>query len=181
MTPRSRASGLAATVAASKRFIGPSAESAVAGRMAPVKTTGLPGGRTRSRKKADSSMVSVPWVMTTPSTSSRVRAAWVARARPSQWLKGMNLQKIADDLKIEIAESKSELKPKRLAKRLKIIEAFIHSGNKPEWMIMTEIPVIPPDLRPLVPLDGGRFATSDLNDLYRRVINRNNRLKRLME
>jgi DNA-directed RNA polymerase subunit beta' len=96
-------------------------------------------------------------------------------------LKGMNLQKIADDLKIEIAESKSELKPKKLAKRLKIIEAFIHSGNKPEWMILTEVPVIPPDLRPLVPLDGGRFATSDLNDLYRRVINRNNRLKRLME
>ncbi len=96
-------------------------------------------------------------------------------------LKGMNLQKIADGLKIEIAESKSELKPKRLAKRLKIIEAFMHSGNKPEWMILTEVPVIPPDLRPLVPLDGGRFATSDLNDLYRRVINRNNRLKRLME
>jgi DNA-directed RNA polymerase subunit beta' len=96
-------------------------------------------------------------------------------------LKGMNLQKIADGLKVEIAESKSELKPKRLAKRLKIIEAFMHSGNKPEWMILTEVPVIPPDLRPLVPLDGGRFATSDLNDLYRRVINRNNRLKRLME
>ena len=98
-----------------------------------------------------------------------------------EMLKGMNLQKIAEDLKVEIAESKSELKPKRLAKRLKIIEAFIHSGNKPEWMILTEVPVIPPDLRPLVPLDGGRFATSDLNDLYRRVINRNNRLKRLME
>ncbi|MGO8832343.1 MAG: DNA-directed RNA polymerase subunit beta' [Roseiarcus sp.] len=96
-------------------------------------------------------------------------------------LKGMNLAKIAEDLKVEIAESKSELKPKRLAKRLKIIEAFMHSGNKPEWMILTEVPVIPPDLRPLVPLDGGRFATSDLNDLYRRVINRNNRLKRLME
>ena len=96
-------------------------------------------------------------------------------------LKGMNLVKIAEDLKVEIAESKSELKPKRLAKRLKIIEAFMHSGNKPEWMILTEVPVIPPDLRPLVPLDGGRFATSDLNDLYRRVINRNNRLKRLME
>ena len=96
-------------------------------------------------------------------------------------LKGMNLQKIAEDLKVEIAQSKSELKPKRLAKRLKIIEAFMHSGNKPEWMILTEVPVIPPDLRPLVPLDGGRFATSDLNDLYRRVINRNNRLKRLME
>src|ERR1700678_2352149 len=96
-------------------------------------------------------------------------------------LKGMNLSKIAEDLKVEIAQSKSELKPKRLAKRLKIIEAFMHSGNKPEWMILTEVPVIPPDLRPLVPLDGGRFATSDLNDLYRRVINRNNRLKRLME
>ena len=96
-------------------------------------------------------------------------------------LKGMNLAKIAEDLKVEISESKSELKPKRLAKRLKIIEAFMHSGNKPEWMILTEVPVIPPDLRPLVPLDGGRFATSDLNDLYRRVINRNNRLKRLME
>ena len=98
-----------------------------------------------------------------------------------EMLKGMNLQKIADDLKVEISQSKSELKPKRLAKRLKIIEAFMHSGNKPEWMILTEVPVIPPDLRPLVPLDGGRFATSDLNDLYRRVINRNNRLKRLME
>ena len=98
-----------------------------------------------------------------------------------EMLKGMNLQKIAEDLKVEIAQSKSELKPKRLAKRLKIIEAFMHSGNKPEWMILTEVPVIPPDLRPLVPLDGGRFATSDLNDLYRRVINRNNRLKRLME
>ena len=98
-----------------------------------------------------------------------------------EMLRGMNLEKIAEELKIGIAESKTELKPKRLAKRLKIIEAFMHSGNKPEWMILTEIPVIPPDLRPLVPLDGGRFATSDLNDLYRRVINRNNRLKRLVE
>src|SRR6266480_1789591 len=79
------------------------------------------------------------------------------------------------------AESTSELKPKKLAKRLKLIEAFIQSGNKPEWMILKVVPVIPPDLRPLVPLDGGRFATSDLNDLYRRVINRNNRLKRLIE
>src|SRR6202041_843044 len=96
-------------------------------------------------------------------------------------LKGMNLSKIAEDLKVEIAQSKSELKPKRLAKRLKIIGAFMHSGNNPEWVILNEVPVIPPDLRPLVPLDGGRFATSDLNDLYRRVINRNNRLKRLME
>src|SRR5262249_58480367 len=70
---------------------------------------------------------------------------------------------------------------KKLAKRLKLIEAFVQSHNKPEWMILTVVPVIPPDLRPLVPLDGGRFATSDLNDLYRRVINRNNRLKRLIE
>ena len=96
-------------------------------------------------------------------------------------LKGLDLEKTAVDLRQEIAESTSELKPKKLAKRLKVVEAFIESGNKPEWMILTVVPVIPPELRPLVPLDGGRFATSDLNDLYRRVINRNNRLKRLME
>ncbi len=85
------------------------------------------------------------------------------------------------DLRAEIGETDSDIKKKKLAKRLKLIEAFIESGNKPEWMILTHVPVIPPDLRPLVPLDGGRFATSDLNDLYRRVINRNNRLKRLIE
>jgi len=96
-------------------------------------------------------------------------------------LKGLDLGRIAADLRVEIAESTSELKPKKLAKRLKVVEAFIQSGNRPEWMILTVVPVIPPELRPLVPLDGGRFATSDLNDLYRRVINRNNRLKRLME
>ncbi len=96
-------------------------------------------------------------------------------------LKAIDLEKLAADLRVEIAESTSELKPKKLAKRLKVVEAFIQSGNRPEWMVMTVIPVIPPELRPLVPLDGGRFATSDLNDLYRRVINRNNRLKRLME
>ena len=96
-------------------------------------------------------------------------------------LRSMDLPRIAEQLKVEISESKTELKPKKLAKRLKIIEAFMHSGNSPEWMILTEVPVIPPDLRPLVPLDGGRFATSDLNDLYRRVINRNNRLRRLIE
>ncbi|MDP4605685.1 MAG: DNA-directed RNA polymerase subunit beta', partial [Erythrobacter sp.] len=96
-------------------------------------------------------------------------------------LMGMNLEKIAEELRVEIAGSTSELKPKKLAKRLKIIEAFMESGNRPEWMILTVVPVIPPELRPLVPLDGGRFATSDLNDLYRRVINRNNRLKRLIE
>jgi len=96
-------------------------------------------------------------------------------------LRTLDLEKMATDLRKEIAESTSELKPKKLAKRLKLIEAFVQSGNKPEWMILTVVPVIPPDLRPLVPLDGGRFATSDLNDLYRRVINRNNRLKRLIE
>ncbi|MGD9868362.1 MAG: DNA-directed RNA polymerase subunit beta', partial [Hyphomicrobiales bacterium] len=96
-------------------------------------------------------------------------------------LKNLDLEKTRDQLRVEIAEATTELKPKKLAKRLKVIEAFIQSGNKPEWMILTVVPVIPPELRPLVPLDGGRFATSDLNDLYRRVINRNNRLKRLME
>ncbi len=96
-------------------------------------------------------------------------------------LAAIDLEKLRDDLRVEIAESTSELKPKKLAKRLKIVEGFIESGNRPEWMILTVVPVIPPELRPLVPLDGGRFATSDLNDLYRRVINRNNRLKRLIE
>ena len=85
------------------------------------------------------------------------------------------------DLLEELATTKSELKPKKIIKRLKVVESFIDSGNRPEWMILEVVPVIPPDLRPLVPLDGGRFATSDLNDLYRRVINRNNRLKRLIE
>jgi len=84
-------------------------------------------------------------------------------------------------LRDEIGSTKSETKLKRLAKRLKLVESFIDSGNHPEWMVMTVLPVLPPELRPLVPLDGGRFATSDLNDLYRRVINRNNRLKRLLE
>src|SRR5438105_1459294 len=98
-----------------------------------------------------------------------------------EMLKALDLEKMAADLRKEIAESTSDLKPKKLAKRLKLIEAFVQSGNRPEWMILTVVPVIPPDLRPLVPLDGGRFATSDLNDLYRRVINRNNRLKRLIE
>src|ERR671926_500688 len=96
-------------------------------------------------------------------------------------LQELDLEKVAADTREEIATTTSELKPKKLLKRLKIIEAFLQSGNKPEWMILTVVPVIPPDLRPLVPLDGGRFATSDLNDLYRRVINRNNRLKRLIE
>src|SRR6201992_3733267 len=98
-----------------------------------------------------------------------------------EMLKAMDLEKLAADLRVELTETDSDIKKKKIAKRLKLIEAFIASGNKPEWMILTQVPVIPPDLRPLVPLDGGRFATSDLNDLYRRVINRNNRLKRLIE
>ncbi len=98
-----------------------------------------------------------------------------------EMLKVLDLDKMQADLRAEIAGSDSDAKKKKVAKRLKIVEAFQQSGNKPEWMILTQVPVIPPDLRPLVPLDGGRFATSDLNDLYRRVINRNNRLKRLIE
>jgi len=96
-------------------------------------------------------------------------------------LRAVDLNHEAQDLRDEIETTKSETKFKRLSKRLKLVEAFIDSGNRPEWMVMTVLPVLPPDLRPLVPLDGGRFATSDLNDLYRRVINRNNRLKRLLE
>jgi DNA-directed RNA polymerase subunit beta' len=96
-------------------------------------------------------------------------------------LRSTNVKELSQKLRTEMKETTSEAKKKRLAKRLKIIESFLESGNKPEWMILEVVPVIPPDLRPLVPLDGGRFATSDLNDLYRRVINRNNRLKRLLE
>ncbi|MFL5238928.1 MAG: DNA-directed RNA polymerase subunit beta', partial [Rhizomicrobium sp.] len=94
----------------------------------------------------------------------------------------IDLEKLRDDLRKDISETSGVgEKPKKMVKRLKLVEAFIESGNRPEWMILTQVPVIPPELRPLVPLDGGRFATSDLNDLYRRVINRNNRLKRLIE
>jgi len=96
-------------------------------------------------------------------------------------LRTIDLQAEMVKLKEEIASTGSETKLKRLTKRIKLVEAFLESGNRPEWMVMTVLPVLPPDLRPLVPLDGGRFATSDLNDLYRRVINRNNRLRRLLE
>ena len=96
-------------------------------------------------------------------------------------LKDIDLEEQLDTLKVELKETKSEAKRKKFVKRLKLVEAFIRSGARPEWMILEAVPVIPPELRPLVPLDGGRFATSDLNDLYRRVINRNNRLKRLIE
>jgi DNA-directed RNA polymerase subunit beta' len=96
-------------------------------------------------------------------------------------LKSMDLPSEVIKVREDMANTNSETKIKRLSKRLKLIEAFMESGNKPEWMVLTVLPVLPPDLRPLVPLDGGRFATSDLNDLYRRVINRNNRLRRLLE
>ncbi|MCC7601095.1 DNA-directed RNA polymerase subunit beta' [Janthinobacterium sp. FW305-129] len=96
-------------------------------------------------------------------------------------LRSIDIHRDAETLRVELKESKSEAKIKKYAKRLKVLEAFQRSGIKPDWMIMEVLPVLPPELRPLVPLDGGRFATSDLNDLYRRVINRNNRLKRLME
>jgi len=96
-------------------------------------------------------------------------------------LEEMDLEGEMVALKEELATTKSELKPKKIIKRMKVVESFLESGNRPEWMVLTVVPVIPPELRPLVPLDGGRFATSDLNDLYRRVINRNNRLKRLIE
>jgi len=96
-------------------------------------------------------------------------------------MKDMDVEAEATRLREEIPQTNSETKLKKLSKRLKLLEAFVESGNKSEWMVMSVLPVLPPDLRPLVPLDGGRFATSDLNDLYRRVINRNNRLKRLLD
>ncbi|UZJ44608.1 DNA-directed RNA polymerase subunit beta' [Marinimicrobium sp. C6131] len=96
-------------------------------------------------------------------------------------MKDIDLESEVNRLREEIPNTNSETKIKKFSKRLKLLEAFLHSGNKPEWMVMEVLPVLPPDLRPLVPLDGGRFATSDLNDLYRRVINRNNRLKRLLD
>ena len=98
-----------------------------------------------------------------------------------QMLISIDLETDYNQLKIDLTETKSELKKTKITKRLKLIESFLSSKNKPEWMILRVLPVIPPELRPLVPLDGGRFATSDLNDLYRRVINRNNRLKRLID
>ncbi len=96
-------------------------------------------------------------------------------------LRRVDLDKLAEELWLELRTSRSKQKRKKATKRLKVVEAFRRSGNRPEWMVLTVLPVIPPDLRPMVQLDGGRFATSDLNDLYRRVINRNNRLKRLLE
>ena len=96
-------------------------------------------------------------------------------------LSSINLEELRNEMRVDLKETGSEAKRKKLVKRLKLVESVMVSGARPEWMILEVIPVIPPELRPLVPLDGGRFATSDLNDLYRRVINRNNRLKRLIE
>ncbi|MFO7717903.1 MAG: DNA-directed RNA polymerase subunit beta', partial [Desulfohalobium sp.] len=96
-------------------------------------------------------------------------------------LEEIDLESLRHTLKEDSLATRSQTKRKKLAKRLKVVEAFMESGNHPSWMILEVVPIIPPELRPLVPLDGGRFATSDLNDLYRRVINRNNRLKRLLE
>ena len=96
-------------------------------------------------------------------------------------IRSIDFEEEADLLRQELADTKSDTKIKKLTKRLKLIESFLQSGNKPEWMVLQVLPILPPDLRPLVPLDAGRFATSDLNDLYRRVINRNNRLKRLLD
>ena len=96
-------------------------------------------------------------------------------------LSNINLEEEREKVDSDLKQNKSEIRRKKLVKKLKLIESFIQSNNRPEWMIFNVIPVIPPELRPLVPLDGGKFATSDLNDLYRRVINRNNRLKKLIE
>ncbi|QQN73060.1 DNA-directed RNA polymerase subunit beta' [Croceicoccus sp. YJ47] len=108
-------------------------------------------------------------------------SADIGAAAVKTMLMELDLEQERADLMEELRTTKSELKPKKIIKRLKVVESFIDSGNRPEWMILEVVPVIPPELRPLVPLDGGRFATSDMNDLYRRVINRNNRLKRLIE
>src|SRR6056300_1514653 len=107
--------------------------------------------------------------------------ASIGAAAIKEMLSDINLIDERDSMREELKTTTSEIKRKKFVKRLKLVEAFINSGNLPEWMILDVVPILPPELRPLVPLDGGRFATSDLNDLYRRVINRNNRLKRLLD
>lgn len=126
--------------------------------------------------------------MLTEKEYRQAREQWGARFQAGmgadtvmQMLKGIDVEKTCKELRQGLKETTSEAKKKKLAKRLKVLNSFRTSDNRPEWMVLSVVPVIPPDLRPLVPLDGGRFATSDLNDLYRRVINRNNRLKRLIE
>ena len=107
--------------------------------------------------------------------------AVMGAAGVKELLKSIKINEVVEELHEELKATSSEAKQKKLAKRLKVLEAFKSSGIKPEWMILDILPVLPPELRPLVPLDGGRFATSDLNDLYRRVINMNNRLRRLLD
>ncbi len=113
--------------------------------------------------------------------AKKISVLVLVQKRCKKFYKLLIWKKSLVDVEEQLRETGSEAKRKKLVKRLKLLEAFISSGTRPEWMIMDVVPVLPPELRPLVPLDGGRFATSDLNDLYRRVINRNNRLKRLME
>src|SRR5579885_573222 len=113
-------------------------------------------------------------------TFDEIRISIASPERIRAMLQVIDLNEERPRLREELRETTSEAKRKKLVKRLKLVESFIESGARPEWMILELVPVIPPELRPLVPLDGGRFATSDLNDLYRRVINRNNRLKRLI-
>jgi DNA-directed RNA polymerase subunit beta' len=108
-------------------------------------------------------------------------AAGIGAEAIRECLKKINVDELTTTLREEMKDATSDAKKKKIARKLKVVEAFRISAVKPEWMILDIVPVLPPELRPLVPLDGGRFATSDLNDLYRRVINRNNRLKRLME
>ena len=109
-----------------------------------------------------------------------LKRKWVQK-RSKICFKELDLSQLIAEMREELPTINSETKRKKITKRLKLMESFHQSGNNPEWMVMSVLPVLPPDLRPLVPLDGGRFATSDLNDLYRRVINRNNRLKRLLD
>ena len=142
------------------------------------------GGR-RSRRVEQLVHDDVPLGSALSRTQTEVRSgipaqAWVRRRFMTSLVRA-DLEKLAKELWEEIRTTRSKQRKKKATKRLKVVEAFRRSGNRPEWMILTVLPVIPPDLRPMVQLDGGRFATSDLNDLYRRVINRNNRLKRLLE
>ncbi len=136
------------------------------------KETGLAAASSSPRSATRSSSKSTATTSSAPAWAARPSSRCSSTSTSTRW---------PSSSATRCARARSEAKRKKIAKRLKVVEAFRDSGNRPEWMMLTVIPVLPPDLRPLVPLDGGRFATSDLNDLYRRVINRNNRLKRLLE
>ena len=137
--------------------------------------------RTQRHQEEGPGRASTRSASSTRSTATRPLKVGMGAEAIRELLRDMDLDSLARELRAQMLGETSAQKRKKIVKRLKVIEAFLKSGNQPEWMILEVIPVIPPELRPLVPLDGGRFATSDLNDLYRRVINRNNRLKRLME